>query len=613
LVTRPWHMLMIGLVSWAGAACGGSRAGVSPDGGAAGRPGTSGDGGLMKGDSGSMETGSMTDGGATGGAGPGGAGGSGGSGGTMADGGAGSDGGSSDSGAAADGGQAIAACQTDVSTRIPPAPLRRLSNLAYVNTVQDVLGSSMAASVFPSNGPVGDDVSTLTALTDGYHRVAHDVALAASQGNPSLDAFGKCDAGAFSETSCAQKFVAAFIPRMFRRPLEADDASAFADVFAKGRELGGDYASGIRAVVEVAMQSPEFLYQVEFGTSVDPKQPTLGRPGPYEMAARLSYLLWASAPDEALTAAAAADQLKTSQQIEAQARRLLADPHAHGVTRDFYWRLLRLGDVTLGNIGPLSLAMTVLEETTRFVDDVVWVEGGDLATLLGASFSFVNDGLAQTYGISGATGANFQRVSLPPAQRRGILTQVSLLAPRPPSPPDARITHPSQRGALIFEELLCGDLSQTPADDQHIPAGARATGETAREWLQRATAPAACQSCHQTIDPLGLAFEHYASSGEWREKDGTLVIDARGTLAGLDTAGSFDGAIELIDRLAKSRDVRRCHVGKWMESAYGRSIVAADACSRGQLEEGFERTGGNIRELMVGLTQTEAFLYRPAP
>ncbi|HEY8925210.1 MAG TPA: DUF1592 domain-containing protein, partial [Polyangia bacterium] len=586
-------------------ACGGSRAGVSPDGsagGGAGRAGASGDGGLTKGDSGSTETGATIDDGGSGGGGQGGAGG-----------GSTTDAGPGGAGASAVGGSTVAACQADVSTRVPSAPLRRLSNFAYVNTVHDVLGSPAAASVFPSGGPAGDDVGTLTALVDGYHRVAHDVALAASDGTLSLDRFGKCDTATLGDGTCSANFIAAFIPRMFRRPLDGDDAKAFAEVFAKGRELGGDYASGIRAVVEVAMQSPEFLYQVEFGTAVDARRPGLGRPGPYEMAARLSYLLWASAPDDALTAAAAADQLKTSQQIESQARRLLADPHAHGVTRDFYSRLFRLDDIVPNGAGvdPSAIIKMGAEETARFVDDAIWVEGGDLTTVLGGSFSFVNQNLAQVYGISGVTGVDFQRAALPATQRRGVLTQLSLLASR--SPMVSMLTHPSQRGALIFEQLLCGDLSQTPSGDQHMPAGDRATGETARQWLQRATAPAACQSCHEAIDPLGLAFEHYASSGEWRDGDGGLVIDARGMLTGVDTAGTFDGALELIDRLAKSRDVRRCHVGKWMESAYGRPTVAADACSRAQLEEGFERTGGNIRELVIGLTQTEAFLYRPAP
>ena len=111
----------------------------------------------------------------------------------------------------------------------------------------------------------------------------------------------------------------------------------------------------------------------------------------------------------------------------------------------------------------------------------------------------------------------------------------------------------------------------------------------------------------------GAGFEHYGSDGAWRDTDAGAVIDARGALTGIDAAGNFDGAIDLVERLASSRDVRACHVRKWMESAYGRSLAAEDACSRGQLEQGFERTAGNIRELMIGLTQTEAFLYRPAP
>ena len=110
-----------------------------------------------------------------------------------------------------------------------------------------------------------------------------------------------------------------------------------------------------------------------------------------------------------------------------------------------------------------------------------------------------------------------------------------------------------------------------------------------------------------------MAFEHYAYYGAWRDADGGLALDARGTIAGIDTAGSFDGALQLIDRLASSRDVRACHVRKWMETAYGRPVVAADVCSQAELEQGFTTSGGNIRDLLLGLTQTEAFLYRPAP
>jgi hypothetical protein len=565
----------------AGAACG-KRSALPPDGGAALPP----DGSVGPGNDARVEAGATTDGGAD----------------ARVEAGATTDGGAYAGGAAS--------CTPEIATRVPPAPLRRLSNFAYANTVRDLLDLSLPANALPPADPWDDGAATLTALTDAFHGIAHDFALAATKDAGSANAFTHCDAATVGEATCAQQFVAAFIPRLFRRPLDADDAADFAAVFAKGRNLGGSYASGVRAVIEVALQSPELLYMVEFGEALAPPQAGLGRPRPYEMAARLSYLLWGSAPDHALTEAAAQDRLKTKDQIAAQARRLLADPRAHDVTRDFYTRLLRIGDLESRRAISTATARSAAEETSRFVDQVVWTEGGDLDTLLGAPFTFADETLAQLYGITGVTGTGFQRVSLPAEQRRGLLTQVSMLASRSTTSVD--VTHPSERGALIFEQLLCGDLTQTPAPDQHTKQP-RNAGETPRQWLARVTAPATCRPCHQTIDPLGLAFEHYAYYGAWRDTDGGLALDARGAIAGIDTAGSFDGALQLIARLAPSRDVRACHVRKWMETAYGRPVVAVDACSQAELEQRFATSGGNIRDLLIGLTQTEAFLYRPAP
>ena len=203
-------------------------------------------------------------------------------------------------------------CTPEIGARVPPAPLRRLSSFAYANTVRDVLGLSLSASALPpASDPWDDGAATLTALTDAFHGIAHDFALASTKDAASANAFSGCDAGALGEATCAPRFIAAFIPRLFRRPLDAEDAADFAAVFAKGRALGGSYASGVRAVVEVALQSPELLYMVEFGEALAPPQAGLGRPRPYEMATRLSYLLWGSAPDDALIDAAAQDRLRT--------------------------------------------------------------------------------------------------------------------------------------------------------------------------------------------------------------------------------------------------------------------------------------------------------------
>ena len=261
-------------------------------------------------------------------------------------------------------GGSIAACAPDISTRVPPAPLRRLTNFAYDNTLRDQLGVAQPSHALPPAADVSDDPTTLGLLVDAYHGNAHDVALAATKDAASVAALTQCDPGALGEATCAQRFVAAFVPQVFRRPLEAGDAADFGDVFAKGREMGGDYASGVRAVVEVALQSPEFLYLVEFGEPVDPGQPGVGRPRPYEMAARLSYLLLGSAPDDGLRAAAAQDQLKTREQVEQQAVRLLADQRAHDVTRDFYTRLLRAGELESRPVLSPALAASAGAETT---------------------------------------------------------------------------------------------------------------------------------------------------------------------------------------------------------------------------------------------------------
>ena len=393
-----------------------------------------------------------------------------------------------------------------------------------------------------------------------------------------------------------------FVARAFRRPVGADDAADFADVFAKGRAQGGDYASGIRAILEVALQSPEFLYRVEFGEAADPARPKLGRPTAYEMAARLSYLVWGSAPDDILTAAAARNELDTNERIATQARRLLRDARAHALTGQFYSQLLQVDDAaSRSDLGDLSAFAG--EETTRFVDAVIWNGAGDWKTLLTAPFSFVNGPLAQLYGISGITGDAFQMGTVPADQRRGLLTEASVLAS----------AHGKQRGFLVVEQLLCGDVSTALPQAPHLLPPPVNSGETRRQWLERVTVPADCQGCHAQLNPLEFAFQHYGPNGGWRNDEGGLAIDTHGIVTGFDTAGAFDGALDLIDRLARSRDVDRCHVRKWMESAYGRALVAADACSRQQVERGFAATGGNIQALIIGLTQTEAFLYRPAP
>ena len=521
------------------------------------------------------------------------------------------------------GGQTIDAGGNDAtsvacpSTSPAPAPLRRLTRFEYNNTVRDLfMNAARPADVLPADGStnIAADMPLSPALVDGYHKLAHDFALAATKDAASVKALLGCDPATAGEQACVQKLIGELVPRIFRRPAAPDDVSELGQVFTTGVELGGGFEGGVRAVLEVALQSPEFLYRVEIGEPIGAAAPGIARPTAYEMATRLSYLLWGSTPDPQLVAAAAAGRLGTKAEIAVQARRLLADARAHDVVRYFTFQLMRLHDVDYLNrrldANPgftAEIAGLALEETRLFIDEVTWQAPGDFRALLTSPVSFLNAPLASFYGVPGVTGTGFSKVSLDPARRGGLLTQPSVLA----RTSYATSTSPTRRGMGVLDALFCVTIP-APPPGVPLPPDPPSTPLTTRQRLEQETAVSApCAACHRITDGLGFAFEHYDAVGRWRDTENGLAIDASGEIVMGDVKGTFDGAIELGARLARSQDARSCYVGKWMAFAYGRPEGPEDACSRRLLMEDFARTDGNVRELLVALTQTEAFLTRP--
>jgi len=327
------------------------------------------------------------------------------------------------------------------------------------------------------------------------------------------------------------------------------------------------------------------------------------------MASRLSYLLWGSTPDPTLLLAASQGGLRTRAEIEAQARRLLADGRARDVVRYFTFQLMGLHDVRyLPNLGvnagfTQEIADLILEETRLYIDEITWRGPGDLQALLTSPISFLNGPLAAFYGVPGVTGDGFTKVSLDPARRGGLLTQPSILA----RTSNGLSSSPSKRGLLVLGQILCAPIVSAPVN---VPPPALSTTLTTRERYQEATSSAPCALCHMHFDPVGFAFEHYDAVGRWRDTENGRPIDARGELFQTDARGSFDGAVALAQRLAAGQDARACYVGKWMGFAYGRAETADDACSRRLLMDAFAASNGNIPELLIALTQTDAFVFR---
>ena len=492
----------------------------------------------------------------------------------------------------------------------PAAPLRRLRRFEYDNSVRDLGDTSEPARQFPADVPGETLVSSVQ--VEQYFVAAREFARRVTADGAALGEFVGCDPAVDGEASCRQTFVREFVGRAFRRPATASDVADFEAVFDKGRELGGDFASGVRAVVEVVEQSPEFLYRVELGEPVgdhasEGRRAGWARPTPYEMATRLSYFLWGSPPDAALLEAAAQGKLRDPAEIAAEARRMLDDERARATVRRFYFGLLELPSnaefVTLEpDVAPLAVS-----ETERFIDAVTWGEPGDFGALLTAPFTFVNERLAGYYGIPGVSGEVWQRVELDSTRRAGILTQASVLASR--SSPER--TSPTRRGLLIVDRFLCADAPRPPAGVV-VPPPEPMPGATTRQLLEAATADSTCRGCHAFMDPFGFAFEHFDWAGRYRELDNGQPIDATGSVETRDGVMAFDGAVELVTLLAQSSEAERCFVQNWMTFAHGRDLTDADACSRQALENAFAEAKGNVRELLVALTQTDAFLYLPA-
>ncbi len=514
----------------------------------------------------------------------------------------------------------MAQCQGDPS---PGAtPLRRLTSFEYDNTVADLLGDdSRPSSAFVSDAAAGGfDTHAATqplSQLQAEHYMDAAEALAATA-VVDRDALLNCDLLDVGFDACAERFIDDFGRRAFRRPLTDEERDAWWGLYTEANAAHG-YTEAIELLVQAFLQAPSFLYRVELGTTPAGPELTEGsavRLSDYEMASRLSYLLWASMPDDALLDQAEAGQLGTPEELEAQARRMLDDPRARRAVTEFHAQWLRLHEVEHVTKDPVAypeydeqIRAWSARQTRMFVEHVVFDGEGDLGTLLTADYGYLNEPLAEFYGVdTDVVGDTLRRVQLDPERRAGLLTQASLLSVL--GKPDQ--SSPVLRGAFVRDAFLCQPLPAPPPDvDTTLPD--IEPGVSTRERLSRHSEDPACAGCHTLIDPVGFGLEHYDGVGRWRDQDQGLEIDASGELLGTDDIdGAFDGAVQLAHALASSEQVQGCFVRQWFRFAQARAETDDDACSLAVLDEAFVNSEQNIVELLVAQTQTDAFAYRPA-
>jgi hypothetical protein len=499
------------------------------------------------------------------------------------------------------------------------SPIRRMTRFEYNNTVRDLLGDdSQPASAFvPEEEAMGFDnqataLGVTQILAEQYMVAAEKIAASAAK---QMDQLLPCDPVKDGETVCAKKFIETFGKRAYRRPLTADEADRlFTKVFAWGLKER-DFSMGIQLVIQAMLQSPHFLYRVEFGMP-DPVEGDVVPLTHHEIASRLSYMLWGTMPDDELFAAADAGKLGTKEEVAAQARRMLDDPRAHQAVANFHAQWLGLTHLDNVNKDPKTypryneeLRPLWRQETLAFLDDVIFQGDGKVSTLFTAPYTMMNADLAAFYDVEGGpSGDAFEKVSLDPEKHAGFLTQASILAAN--AKPNQ--SSPVHRGKFVRERLLCQTLPPPPNNVVITPPEVTPDATTRERFTEHSTNPA-CSYCHKKMDPIGFGFEHYDGVGLWRDTDQGQPVDDSGEIVetrGID--GPFKGVVELSRKLAQSEEVRQCVATQWFRFAYGRVEGEDDQCSMGQLQEAFAASGYDVKELLVALTQTDAFRYRRA-
>jgi hypothetical protein len=515
---------------------------------------------------------------------------------------------------------------------LPAQPLRRISDEQYNNVIVDLFGATLAApllkgSLFPPTvikagfatdadaNVVNNDESN--AIEDNAEQMAATI-LAGP--DPYLRGLLPCTLPATvtdaSVDGCIDAFIAKFGRRAYRRALTTNETAFARRVYDLIRPTQGG-TNAFAGVVQYFVESPALLYRVERGAGAAPGLPGLVKLSSDEMATRLSFLFLGGPPDAPLLTAAAAGGLQSASDVATQARRLVDDPRFVNVMGSFHRDWLHVFELTqmtkdttvFPDFTPDAEA-NLLQENTELGRVVLANPAASISDLLVADDVAVNAPLASYYGASPPPGASATTwVPAPIPHRSGLLTSGVVMA----ALSKVNRSNPIHRGAFVRTGVLCDPLPALPANiDTSGPLTDTASLPTARQRLAPLTSRGDCMPCHQQINPIGLAFENFDGIGKWRDQENGATIDASGSLDLGDGAFTFSGPAELMSKLAASNKVRDCYSLQWLRAALGRLDAPQDACSIATLKRLVVWSNGDLRQLLVGLTQTDAFLYRLA-
>jgi mono/diheme cytochrome c family protein len=521
----------------------------------------------------------------------------------------------------------IDAALSDLGDRIQePARLtvRRLNRVEYVNTVRDLLGlpAFNGGEDFPKdeNGDGFDnnaDLLTVSPLLfEQYLKTADQAVeqlLKDKKATARLMITGYPKETFYNKAAYAHQVLAAILPRAYRRPVSQAELDRVYKFVALSFAQNGEQArNGLGLALRAILVDPNFLFRVELDDAGS-RDGFPDIPADYQLADRLSYFLWSSMPDAELFGLAASGRLHDPAVLRLQVRRMLLDPKAAALSKNFagQWLLLRNLDQSAPNAAMFpqfnrDLRESMRRETEMFFATVV-SEDRSIMDFIDGRFTFVNGPLAKLYGIPGVTGPEFQRVTLTGNQRGGILTQASVLTVT--SNPTR--TSPVQRGKWILDNIL---NQPPPAPPDNVPAlddaHRQLTGTMRQKMAQHRTDPN-CAVCHQAIDPLGLALENYDPIGAWRDKEGGEPIDVSAVMP---NGRAFNGAQGLKEILrAHQDDFRRCLVEKMLIYSLGRGLDYGDRHAVDRICSELARDQDRFSSLILAIASSDLFCGPAAP
>ena len=464
--------------------------------------------------------------------------------------------------------------------------MRRLNRTEYNNTVRHLTGLDLKlANDFPSddvgNGfdNIGDVLSLPPILMEKYLTSAKQIADEVIRNvDATKKVFPKEPTDILDEVIQVSRANAMhFASRAFRRPLDAEETERLSKLMRAAWEANATKEEIMQTVITVVLASPHFLYRIE---DDDPKDFIEGiRPlNDFELASRLSYFLWSSMPDDRLFQLAGDGKLHTTDQLNAEVDRMLADPKSKALVENFAGQWLQLRDLDALSPDPVKfvtfddkLRQSMRQETELLFNSIL-KENRSILELLSADYTYLDERLARHYDIGGVSGDEFRRIDLR-GKRRGMLMHGSILL----LTSNPTRTSPVKRGKWVLENLLAEPPPPPPPNVPELGAEGETLG-TLRQQMEQHRANPNCAVCHVKMDAVGFGLENFDAIGSWRESDGREKIDPSGILPG---GRNFNGPLDLVQILVedKKTEFTRCVTLKMLTYALGRGLGVADRCT----------------------------------